>query len=336
MWVPARPAAAASRSGSAAMTASPAVRSTKRQAASTFGAIDPGANDSWRSSAGVAVTIGVAAGVPPVALDVRDIGEDDQPVGIELFGEQCGCEVLVDDRVDSVQTVAVGNDGDAAPAGADDDAPGGEEPLDRVQLDDRLRLRRGDDTSEVAPVACDRPAAAFGELPCFTLGVDGADRFRRAQEGGIVGIDAHLRQQRRRRRAAPELICGALGPGDSRSCPCALSAEHVERVRRHVLVGLCLECEEPDLGPVAVRDDELVVERPARRGRGRPRGRVPSGLPPPPARRGAAARSRRERRRFSSSPLPAREAGCEREQERLLGRQPVRRLLPDDATAARR
>jgi hypothetical protein len=67
-----------------------------------------------------------------VALDVRDVSEDDETVGIELLGEQGRCEVLVDDRVDSVQTVLVGNNGDAAAASADDDAPGGEEPFDRV------------------------------------------------------------------------------------------------------------------------------------------------------------------------------------------------------------
>ena len=42
--------------------------------------------------------------------------------------------------------------------------------------------------------------------------------------------------------------------------PLCLGAEHVERVRRYVLVGLCLECEKPDLGAVTVRDYQLVVE----------------------------------------------------------------------------
>ena len=169
------------------MTASPPVRSTKRQAASTFGAIDPAANDSSAQLGGGRGANRRSGGSAPVALDVGDVSKDDQPVGVELFGKQRGCQVLVDDRVDSVQTVAVGDDGDAAAAGADDDASGSEEPFDRVQLDDRLRLRRRDDTSEVVPVACDRPAAALRELPCFTLGVDGTDRLRRVQEGGIVG-----------------------------------------------------------------------------------------------------------------------------------------------------
>ncbi len=41
--------------------------------------------------------------------------------------------------------------------------------------------------------------------------------------------------------------------------PLGLGPEDVERVRLDVLVGGALQCEQADLRPVAVRDDELVV-----------------------------------------------------------------------------
>ena len=60
-----------------------------------------------------------------------DVRQHDQTVRIKLFREQRGGQILVDHRLDAVQTVLVGNDGDASAAGADDDAAGVEQSLDR-------------------------------------------------------------------------------------------------------------------------------------------------------------------------------------------------------------
>jgi len=62
--VPALPATMAWASASAPIAAMAPVRSTKRQAASTLGPIDPAGNSWLRSAAGVERWMGAAAGVP--------------------------------------------------------------------------------------------------------------------------------------------------------------------------------------------------------------------------------------------------------------------------------
>ena len=100
------PATMAAASSSAPIPAVPPVASTKRQAASTFGPIEPFANSRPRSSDGVARPIGRAAGRAPVALDGVDVGEQEQEVGLDALGEQLRREVLVDHGLDAAQVPA--------------------------------------------------------------------------------------------------------------------------------------------------------------------------------------------------------------------------------------
>src|SRR4051812_46189219 len=99
---------------------------------------------------------------PEVDHDVRDVGGDDEGVGVELGGQDRGGEVLVDDGLDTAQrgaVPAVVRHRDAAAPGADDDEAGRGERMDGGGVDDGLRLRRGDDA---APALL---AAVLPDLP---------------------------------------------------------------------------------------------------------------------------------------------------------------------------
>ena len=96
----------------------------------------------------------------PVDGGVVDVGGDDEDVGVEGAREQGGGEVLVDDGLDAVEpAVGVADDGDAAPAGGDDDVAGGEQRPHGLDVDDLERLGRGDDAAPalVAAVLPDLP-----------------------------------------------------------------------------------------------------------------------------------------------------------------------------------
>ena len=74
-----------------------------------------------------------------VGVDAVGIGQDEQGVGFEVFGEDgCG-EVFVDDCFDALEFAGVvADDGDAAAAGADDDGSGLEQGADESGFDDAL------------------------------------------------------------------------------------------------------------------------------------------------------------------------------------------------------
>src|SRR5581483_1029312 len=185
-----------------------------------------------------------------------DVGEHHQPVGGERLGEEAGGEVLVDDGFDAGQPSVPAHDRYAPASGADDDLAGGEQPLDRGELDDLARLRRRDHAPHVRPVGGDGPAALGCEPGRLDAVVDRADRLRRPREGRVVLVDDDL----------GEHGDDAAAAGSSRERlreevadhPLALRAEDVERVRRDLGVGVGLEREESHLRAVAVRDHELV------------------------------------------------------------------------------
>jgi hypothetical protein len=90
--------------------------------------------------------------------------------------------------------------------------------------------------------------------------VDRADRFGRLVEGGVVGLDLDPRQQRGHRALAAERVADLLFEQVADQA-IGLGAEHVQRVRRHVGVGLGLQGQQADLRAVAVNDDQLVFHR---------------------------------------------------------------------------
>ena len=82
-------------------------RSTNRQTASTFGPIEPLAK--WpsaaydRISSTVTVPMSAASGRAVVQHRVRYVGRDHEHVDLDGLREQCGAQVLVDDRLDAAQ-----------------------------------------------------------------------------------------------------------------------------------------------------------------------------------------------------------------------------------------
>ena len=120
--------------------------STNRQAASTLGPIEPLAK--WPSAA-YARIVDDGDGADVLGLGravaqhrVRDVGGDDEYVGLHRAREQRGAEVLVDDRLDAAQrAVGLAHDRDAAAAVGDHHEPG---------LDQRLH-RRARPGSRAAP-----------------------------------------------------------------------------------------------------------------------------------------------------------------------------------------
>ena len=98
----------------------------------------------------------------------------------------------------------------------------------------------------------------LGELFGFFLVVDGADGLRRVLEGGIFRVNLRLREDRRERgglrHVVDEFLLDHVADHADR-----FSTDHVERIHRHLLVGIVLESKKADLRAVAVRDHELVA-----------------------------------------------------------------------------
>ena len=137
--VPAVPSTIATASSSRPMAAMSPVTSTNRQAASTFGPIEPAGKSSRRSAEGVARSIGSACGVPKPRRTCRHVGEDEQHVGVERLGEHGRREVLVDHRLDALQpALLVADDRHATAAGADDHRAAGQQQPDEPGLHDPL------------------------------------------------------------------------------------------------------------------------------------------------------------------------------------------------------
>ena len=129
--VPASPATIADGFAEGADRGGLPVASTKRQAASTFGPIEPAAKLISRSWSACGVAQRMLVGGPPAEVDGVDVGQHQQQVGVEAAGQQRGGEVLVDDALDPAQrAVGADRDRDAAAAGADHQRAGLDQQAD--------------------------------------------------------------------------------------------------------------------------------------------------------------------------------------------------------------
>ena len=93
-----------------------------------------------------------------------------------------------------------------------------DEQPDRVDLDDRGRLGRGDDAPPARAVGAHGPAARGRDGGRLGGLVDGADRLRRGVERGVVGVHHDLREQCRDVARRQRVVAAPAGAG-SRSCP---------------------------------------------------------------------------------------------------------------------
>ncbi len=190
---------------------------------------------------------------------------------VEGGREERGGEVLVDDGLDPAQpAVAVADHGDAAASGADDDVPGVEEGARGPDVEHLQRLGGGDDPPPalLAPVL---PDLAVVDHPPGRLPVQvAAHRLARVGEAGVVAVDEGAGDEGSHRSVGAQRGEGGVECVEDRhpERPLGLGAAPVQRHRRDDVRGeLVLDEEVADLGPVPVRDDELV-----------PRGDEPGGV----------------------------------------------------------
>ena len=206
-------------------------------------------------------------GLAEVDIDVFHLCEDEKDVGLHIFRETLGREVLVDDRRDAGErAVHVLDHGDSAAAGRDDDRriP---EALDGIKLDDPLRLRRGDDAAPAAAgIFLHRPALFFGDLLRLFGAVETPDRLRRLFKGGVALVYDDLRHERddgnvtvpvaeRVAEALLNLIADvALGHRAA-----AVEGDRGKLVGLRGRRNLLLEYKTADLRPVSVNDRHLIT-----------------------------------------------------------------------------
>src|SRR6266581_4563647 len=172
--------------------------------------------------------------LPEIQGDLRHVRRDREMLPSERPREDRGREVLVDHRLDADEARSPPDDGDTASARGDHDAAVAvpDEPRDDVLLDDVQGLRRRHD----AP-----PPAALVEhhLPALRALHDDLD----------LALDASVHElvPQRLREQVPDLRL-------------ALRAADVEGHRGHEMAALLVLHEDvADLGPVAVRHDEVVA-----------------------------------------------------------------------------
>ncbi len=140
--VPALPARMPSTSRRAPMAPVLPVSSTNRQTAVDFGSHRSGREGQGCAGPWGGPLIWPGCGCPVVGFDGGHVGEKQEHVGVERFGQEAGGGVFVDDGFDSFElAVVVADDGGAAATGADHDRAGVEQLADETGLHDPMRGR---------------------------------------------------------------------------------------------------------------------------------------------------------------------------------------------------
>ncbi len=106
-----------------------------------------------------------------VDADLTHAGGDQKKIGAKLPCQQSGRKVLVDHGLNTlVKTIPDLGHRDSATAGCDDEMPGRNEGLDRIQLQHLRWLGRGDNTAVAASgILNDVPAILVAMLFSFVL-----------------------------------------------------------------------------------------------------------------------------------------------------------------------
>ena len=189
---------------------------TKETEASTFGPIEP-VRQLGKQLLGLSgveqakLFLGIGA---PRGADGVDVGEDHEPLGSQRDSEHRRRAVLVDHGVDSGQPAVPRRRQGCRRRRRRPRSSPLRQRSERRQLDDLERCGRGDDAPPAsAGVLDDRPAALALELLALLLRVERPDRLGRLLEGGVVLVDAHVRQQ-----------AGDGAPGDAAASSDSISA----------------------------------------------------------------------------------------------------------------
>ena len=159
----------------------------------------------------------------PSRVHAVDVGRHHEQVGVDLARQQLLARSLSMTASTPTSWRSASrrvHRRDAAAAGADDDHALLEQPADRPDLEDPLRL-----AATARPAASSSPsglnAQPFSAASASRLGlvVDRPDELGRVVERRVVGVDLDHRQDRRERRARTAAGCRAPARGGSRSSP---------------------------------------------------------------------------------------------------------------------
>lgn len=131
----------------------------------------------------------------PIDKGGRNVGGDNEQIRFEIFGEQGGAKVFVNDCFHAVQIVLLVVIGrNAATPGANDDAAVFEQPFHRTDFEDAFWQWTWHYAAVFVAILRNRPAFLFCQLFRFCFGINRANRFGRVLEGRIISVHFHLRQ----------------------------------------------------------------------------------------------------------------------------------------------
>ena len=196
--------------------------------------------------------------------DFIDASGNDEEVGLKIFGEEAGGEILVDDGGATFEfAVVVFNDGDSAAADGDDNDILLKQKANGVFFDNLEGFWRGDDTTPAAAgIFLENPVSGFTIFLGVGFGVEGADGLGGVGEGFVVFVDKDLGDDGGDGlmemlafefvgEGLADLVAnGALGVGNA-----TFEGDFVEDIFGEVGA----QENEADLGPVAVGDHDAIA-----------------------------------------------------------------------------
>ena len=205
-------------------------------------------------------TDGAGAARPVAELDSWNVRQDQQSVCLEVLGKERRSQILVDHRLRSHETSIVAPcHRDAAPASTDHHRTSSHERTDLVTPQHSLRLGARHDSSPGRSVPTDLPTPATRQRLSVVLRVDRSDKFRGRFECRIVRRDQGLGGQADH-RTGPGGRSPRPAEASSRSClESGRPGRREDRDETDRGRAALSSARRPDLGPIAVRDDQVVV-----------------------------------------------------------------------------
>ena len=209
------------------------VASTKAQAASTLGPMEPGGKLELAELAGEVAPEYAGRRRAEIGFDRGNVGEEKSASASSNSASSAAVRSLsMTASTPRTWPSLVSDDGNAASAATDHtDAVRRAESLDDRELDDLARQRRGDYSAPEDPSCRTSQSRSFASRSASVFFVDLADELRRMCERGIIGSDDGLADERGERLGRDGVVA-VLVRASSRSCPGSGRREH--RGDRHV------------------------------------------------------------------------------------------------------